>query len=62
MPTVFERIDLGMQGNGLAASIAAEAAKLAQAAQLLRTLIDNPPAALAQLAAGLAEARPRRLW
>jgi hypothetical protein len=53
MPTVFERIDVSLQGNGLADSLAGQAAKLADAAQRLRALIQNPPSSIPQLASGL---------
>jgi len=53
MPDIFARIDVSMQGNGLAASLAGEVRKLEDAAGKLKTLLQNPPAAIPQLAAGI---------
>ena len=55
MPTVFERLDLSLQGNGLTLAVSGEAGKLLAAGQQLHALLDNPPAGISQLAAGLAE-------
>ena len=53
MPDIFARIDVSMQGNGLAASLAGEVRKLEDAADKLKALLQNPPAAIPQLAAGI---------
>ena len=55
MPTVFERLDVSLQGNGLSLAIAGEAGKLLTAGQQLQALVDNPPEGIAQLAASLAD-------
>ena len=51
MPSIFARIDVSMQDNGLAASLAGEVQKLTDAGDKLQSLLAAPPAAIPQLAA-----------
>ena len=53
MPTVFERIDVSLQDNGLAGALASQIGKLTDAATKVKALASNPPAAIPQLAAGV---------
>lgn len=54
MPTIFESIDIGMQDNGLAAALVAEADKLSGAASLLTGLVQNPPSSIGDMIQGVA--------
>ncbi len=55
MPTIFERLDVSLQGNGLAGQLSAQAGSLTGIAQTVTGLIQNPPRSLADLGQALQE-------
>lgn len=55
MPSVFVRLDVSLQGNGLSGQLAAQAGGLASIAQTVAGLVQNPPGSLADLGRALDE-------
>ncbi|HEX7182489.1 MAG TPA: hypothetical protein VF756_11645 [Thermoanaerobaculia bacterium] len=55
MPSVFVRLDVSLEGNGLSGQLAAQAGGLTSIAQTVAGLAQNPPGSLADLGRALEE-------
>jgi methyl-accepting chemotaxis protein len=61
MPTVFERIDVAMEGGDLTARVSVQTGHLAEAATLLADFVADPPGSVGDFVTGIGEVALPRL-